>query len=158
MQFLPPWKNRWKKKERKEKKEWTKSVSLRLLCGIERSRSNPIFLNLMSICINRSLSHFLFQSEHPWTTFFLTCQTIKDQVPISFPSVSFIWSITLDSQWTPLLLFLVACYVTLHPALSVRWSIRWYVGLSVRSSHFTFWGFLRSLASLLLPKWSSNLK
>ena len=48
------------------------------------------------------------------------------------------------------LLFLVACYATLHPALSVRWS--------VRLSHFTFLFFLRSLASLLLPKWWSDLK
>ena len=46
--------------------------------------------------------------------------------------------------------FLVACYATLHLALSVR--------RSVRPSHFTFFGFLRSMASLLLPKWSSDLK
>ena len=49
--------------------------------------------------------------------------------------------------------FLVACYATLHPALSVRPS----VGPSVRPSHFTFFGFLRFLASLLLPKWWSDL-
>ena len=48
--------------------------------------------------------------------------------------------------------FLVACYATLHPALSVRRSGRRTVTL-----HFFFW-FLRSLASLLLPKWSSDLK
>ena len=52
------------------------------------------------------------------------------------------------------LVFLVACYATLQPALSVRPSVR----RSVRPSHFTFFGFLRSLASLLLPKWSSDLK
>ena len=32
------------------------------------------------------------------------------------------------------------------------------VCLSVRPSHFTFFGFLRFLSSLLLPKWSSDLK
>ena len=47
-------------------------------------------------------------------------------------------------------IFLVACYATLHPALSVR--------LSVGPSHFTFFGFLQSMASLLLPKWSSDRK
>ena len=46
--------------------------------------------------------------------------------------------------------FLVACYAALNPALLVR--------PSVRPSHFTFLGFLRSLASLLLPKRSSDLK
>ena len=49
--------------------------------------------------------------------------------------------------------FLVACDATLHPALSVRRS----VGPSVRPSHFTFLGVLRFLASLLLPKWWSDL-
>ena len=44
--------------------------------------------------------------------------------------------------------FLVACYATLQPALSVRRSVRW----SVRRSHFTFFGFLVFLASLLLPE------
>ena len=32
------------------------------------------------------------------------------------------------------------------------------VCLSVQPSHFTFFGFVRSLASLLLPEWSSDLK
>ena len=50
--------------------------------------------------------------------------------------------------------FLVACYATLQPALLVHPSVR----PSVGPSHFTFWGFLRSLASLLLPKWLSDLK
>ena len=54
--------------------------------------------------------------------------------------------------------FLVACYATLQSALSVRWSVRRSVRPSVRPSYFTFLGFLRSLASLLLPKWSSDLK
>ena len=48
---------------------------------------------------------------------------------------------------------LVACYATLHPALSVRRSVR----RSVRPPHFTFFGFLRFLALLLLPKWSGLL-
>ena len=48
--------------------------------------------------------------------------------------------------------FLVTCYATLQPALLVRRSIRPSFGPSVRLSHFTFFGFLRSLASLLLPK------
>ena len=34
----------------------------------------------------------------------------------------------------------------------------WSVGPSIRPSHFTFFVFLRSSASLLLPKWSSDLK
>ena len=42
--------------------------------------------------------------------------------------------------------FLVVCYATQHPALSVR------------RSHFTFCGFFRSLASLLLAASSSELK
>ena len=57
--------------------------------------------------------------------------------------------------------FLVACYWTLQPALSVRSSVRPSVspsvGPSVRPSHFTFFGFLRFLALLLLPKWWSGL-
>ena len=48
--------------------------------------------------------------------------------------------------------FLVACYATLQ-------STPHFVGPSlVRLSHFTFLVFLRSMASLLLPKWSSDLK
>ena len=39
-------------------------------------------------------------------------------------------------------------HATLHPALSVRRSVR----PPVHPSHFTFFGFLRFLASLLLPK------
>ena len=50
--------------------------------------------------------------------------------------------------------FLVACHATLHPALSVRRSVR----PSVRHTLLFFLFFLRSLASLLLPKWSSDLK
>ena len=46
--------------------------------------------------------------------------------------------------------FLVACYATLHPALSVRRSVRrsvrWSVRRSVRWSHFTFLGSLGFLA------------
>ena len=44
--------------------------------------------------------------------------------------------------------FFDACYVTLHPALSVA--------LSVRPS-VTLYFFLRFLAPLLLPKWSDDL-
>ena len=45
--------------------------------------------------------------------------------------------------------FLVTCYATLH----------WSVGTSVGPSVTLFWFFfLRSLASLLLPKWSSDIK
>ena len=40
----------------------------------------------------------------------------------------------------------------------VRWSVGPLVHPSVRPSHFTFLEFLRSLASLLLPKWWSDLK
>ena len=54
-------------------------------------------------------------------------------------------------------IFLVACYATLHPALSVRPSVGPSVRRSVRPSHFTFFGFLGFLAWLLLPKWSGNL-
>ena len=49
---------------------------------------------------------------------------------------------------------------SVHPAVcqsacrSVHQSVRWSVG----PSHFTFFLFLRSLASLLLPKWSSDLR
>ena len=54
--------------------------------------------------------------------------------------------------------FLVACYATLHPALSVcLLSIHPSVRPSVYPSYY-FFKFLRSLASLLLPKWSSDLK
>ena len=37
---------------------------------------------------------------------------------------------------------LVACYASLHPALSVRPLVRPPVGPSIRPSHFTFFGFL----------------
>ena len=51
-------------------------------------------------------------------------------------------------------LFLVACYGTLHPALSVRLLVR----LSVRPSvHFTFSALMGVLALLLLPKCSTDL-
>ena len=43
-------------------------------------------------------------------------------------------------------------HANLQPALSVGPSVRPSVGLSVRPSHFTFFVFLRSMASLLLPK------
>ena len=63
----------------------------------------------------------------------------------------------LFNQW-----FLVACYVTLHPAFSGHWSICWSVGPSVRRSvalsYFTFLRFLPSLGSLSLPKWLNDLK
>ena len=46
-----------------------------------------------------------------------------------------------------ILCFLVTCYATLHSALSVRPSVTYY-----------FFVFFYSLTSLLLPKWSSDLK
>ena len=55
-------------------------------------------------------------------------------------------------------LSLVACYATLQPALSVRPSARPSYRPLVRPSHFNFLGVLRSLASLLLPKWWRGLK
>ena len=64
-----------------------------------------------------------------------------------FLLVTITFVVTCYAFYTP---FLVACYATLHPALSVHRSI----GLS----HFTFFGFLWSLASQLLPIWSSDLK
>ena len=58
--------------------------------------------------------------------------------------------------------FLVAYYATLHNALSVRLSVRLFVRpsvyLSVHPSHFTFFVFLRFLASLHLPNWWNNIK
>ena len=55
--------------------------------------------------------------------------------------------------------FLVACYATLHPALSVRPSVRRSaVGPSVGPSHFTFSAFMGFLAIPLLPKYSTDLK
>ena len=51
--------------------------------------------------------------------------------------------------------FLVACTRLYTPLCrSVGPSVRWSVGPSVHLSHITFFGFLRFLASLLLPKWS----
>ena len=55
-----------------------------------------------------------------------------------------------------IIIFSTACYTTLHPALSVRPSAGPSVRPSVRLSHFTSVSFLRSLASLLLPKCSGN--
>merc|ERR1712074_290452 len=52
------------------------------------------------------------------------------------------------------LFFLVACYATLHPAMSVRPSVR----RSVGPSHFTFSAFMGFLAIPLLPKCSTDLK
>ena len=57
-------------------------------------------------------------------------------------------------------MFLVACYATLYPALSVGRSVGRSVGWSVGRSvgpHFTFSAFLSVLSSLLLPKCSSDL-
>ena len=59
------------------------------------------------------------------------------------------------------LFFLVACYATLHPALSVRRLVGRLVGWSVGRSvgpHFTFFIRFTFLTSPLLPKWSSDLK
>ena len=56
-------------------------------------------------------------------------------------------------------LFLVVCtrlYNRLCP--SVGWSVGRLVGRSVGWSHFTFFYDLISLTSLLLPKWSGDLK
>ena len=53
-------------------------------------------------------------------------------------------------------LFLDAPRISIRGCVSVRWFdgplVRWSVGPLVRPSHFTFFGFLRFLASLLLPK------
>ena len=58
--------------------------------------------------------------------------------------------------------FLVACYATLHPALSVRPSVRRSVRPLVRPSvgpsHFTFSASMGFLAIPLLPKCSTDLK
>ena len=43
-------------------------------------------------------------------------------------------------------------HATLHPALSVGWSVGWLVGHTLLFYDFYFW------TSLLLPKWSSDLK
>ena len=57
--------------------------------------------------------------------------------------------------------FLVACYATLQPALSVRPSVRRSVGPSVHPfvgpSHFTYSALMGVLALLLLPKSSTDL-
>ena len=55
---------------------------------------------------------------------------------------------------------IVECYATLHPALSVHPSVSPCVGPSVGPSVtlYFFVFFLLSLASLLLSKWSSDLK
>ena len=60
------------------------------------------------------------------------------------------------------IVFLVECYATLYPLCRsvgplVHPSVCPLVRLSVRPSHFTFFGFLRSLASLLLHKWCIDL-
>ena len=74
-------------------------------------------------------------------------------------SISTIWRTSwilslIIFQWE--IIFLVACYATLHPALSVRPLVCPSIGLSVRPSHFTFFVFLRFFALLLLPKWSGD--
>ena len=56
----------------------------------------------------------------------------------------------MDKTW-----FLVACYATLHPALSVGWSVGLSVGWSV-TFYFFYEFYFRT--SLLLPKWSGDLK
>ena len=85
----------------------------------------------------------------------------RPSAPMSHAPMSFILrsSLCVPVCFFPLPSFLVACYATLHPALSVRPS----VGLSVRPSvcpsvtFYFFYGFY-SLTSLLLHKWSSELK
>ena len=49
-------------------------------------------------------------------------------------------------------------HATLQPALSVGWSVGQSVGWLVGRSHFTFFHDFIFLTSLLLPKWSSDLK
>ena len=61
-------------------------------------------------------------------------------------SISFASIIKIEKLEESHIQFLVACYVTLHPALSVRLS----VGPSV--TRYFFFVFLWSLAPLLLPK------
>ena len=60
-------------------------------------------------------------------------------------------------QWC-LIRFLVACYATLHPALSVGQSVCWSVGRSVTFYFFYFFYEFYFWTSLLLPKWSGDLK
>ena len=52
-------------------------------------------------------------------------------------------------------LFLVACTRLYNPLCP---SVGWSVGRSVGRSHFTFFYDFISLTSLLLPKWSGDLK
>ena len=54
--------------------------------------------------------------------------------------------------------FPIACYATLHPALSVLLSVGPSVHPWVRASHLTFLASMGFLALLLLPKCSTDLK
>ena len=62
-------------------------------------------------------------------------------------------SMNIASFWFSNFILLVACYATLHPALSVHPS----VCQLVYPSHFYFFYDFYSLTTLPLPKWSSDL-
>ena len=55
-------------------------------------------------------------------------------------------------------LFLVACYMTLHPALAVCRSICRSVHWSIHPSYLIFLAFMGFLAMLLLPKCSTDFR
>ena len=90
------------------------------------------------------IDHILFSS------FFFVVSTLSSCLhPLSVPHL--LKTMICSSH------FLVACYMTRHPALSVRPPIHPSVRLSVGHT-FTFFYDFNSLPSLLLPKWSSELK
>ena len=114
--------------------------------------------------LNKYMSHMFF------FFFFLhmnDCTYVMPYVLMTRPKQVFLPSSTifaiwhrhchLAPSWPPCILplFLVTCYATLYPALSVRPSVRPSVGRLV-GPHFTFFMYLRSLASLLLAKCFSN--
>ena len=125
----------------------------------KNSTRSYFFMFILSlIFVNFFFHWFSYQFAHLWFGWHSQAR------PITWLIVPMFLGRNLWEQWSQSIrwwsrlsgvtLFSVACYATLHLALSVWPSVRWSVG----PSHFIFSGFSRSLALLLLPKWSSDLK
>ena len=125
---------------REKPQDWIHGETWRL-----KDQSYPSTNLMMPLCSNS----YRFNWNATWKIHLVTCCIVNDMSNIQ-------WLFIIVKKIHFWVQCLVACYLTLHLALSVRPSIRPSIRLSIHSSHF--FGFLRFLASPLLPKWSSDLK